>query len=839
MSLNAWVKTLATAVLAVLPLTLLADEQNAQFLEALRQRQLFELAEKHCRDALADRRLPAAERADLTVELIRTLALHALNIPPDERAERWQAARKAASDFLAGGEAAPRAVLVRVQDALTLLAQGELGRQENDVGVLSPSGKYQALAALREASTLLEALDKQLARDIPHRRRTPPQNGDLSADELFSLHQQVRQQSARALRNRALLYETGSEDRLSLLLSATQVLEQLLRELPAEDELAGETNLQLAFCKRLLGDRAAARDLLTSIEEGEYDAQAAEQAQAERIRLELADDQRAEAIRLLEKAPAAGNLPDLDLVRLEIELDKLQSLQASNNAAERQQVEKSIESLAQVITQRHGPYWGRRADQLVANLLTTSGGAGTTAILSRAADSLYLKGEFDQAIAAYEQAASRASEAADPESAFQLRYKAGLVQQERRQFADAARRLRELALGLRTHSKASQAHLLAAWNAAQAVRHDPPAATLYGELLEEHARTWPAAASLGQAQLWLGELRESQRRPLEAAEAYTRVPPDSEHFPAAVVGAARSWTQTFQQQRAAGEVDRAQLAAALNFFTSAAGLEAGDKRALREAERQAALTAAELTLDFGAGSAAQAESLLRAALSRSSDAPEAWRAAVSTRLIVAVAAQPGKRRDAQELLAEAAAASPAQQLQMVAGLADVVKKSAANERPAVATLLLEAIESLSRDRSQLDRSAQVQLDQIHADALLAAGRASEALNLMARLARENPDSGQIQERHASILVEVGDPKALQQGLDEWRKIAARSKPRTERWLRAKYSVALAQFKLGDVAGATTLLRYMLETPPGLKGSAWQERYEALLTRCRQVNGSAK
>lgn len=826
-------------MLAILPISLQADEQEASFLEALRQRRLFELAEKHSRDRLADRRLPAAERADQTVELIRTLALHALNSPPDRRAERWQAARKAASDFLAAGDAAPRSILVRVQDALTLLAQGELGRQENDVGVLSPTGKYQALAALRESSALLEAIDKELAQEIPLRRRTPPTGGDLTADELFALHQQVRQQSARALRNRALLYDAGSEDRLSLLLAAVQTLEQLVRELPAADALAGEARLQLATSKRLLGSADEARALLTEVEAGEYDAALREQAVAERIRLELAAGRRAQAVKLLEQLPSAAQSPDLDLLRLEIELDKLRALQADPKSPERRQAEQAIEALAQAITQRHGPYWGRRADQLVANLLASSSGTAGAAILSRAADSLYLKGEFNQAIAAYEQAAARASDAADPDAAFQLRYKAALVQQQRREHADAARRLRDLAVELRTHDKADQAHLLAAWNAAQAARADAAALKLYDQLLEEHAALWPMGDSLGQAQLWLGQLRESQRRPLEAARAYSRVPGNSEHFAAAVEGAARTWKQALATNRGDGDVNRDQLAQAVAYFTAAAALDEDRQQPLSETQRLSALTAAELLLDFGDAQAAEAEALLRVAIDRSPDAPQPWLGVAKARLVVALAAQPAKRREAEQLLQQAADASADQLLQMAAGLAEVLRHATPAEQPVVATLLLQAIDLLAPERSKLDRAAQVRLDQIHADALLAAGRAPEALRLVERLARENPDSAEIQERHATLLVDSSDPQSLRAGLDAWRKIAARSKPRTERWLRAKYSVALAQFRLGEVEAATTLLRYMLETPPGLKGTAWEERYETLLARCRQAGGEGK
>ena len=77
-----------------------------------------------------------------------------------------------------------------------------------------------------------------------------------------------------------------------------------------------------------------------------------------------------------------------------------------------------------------------------------------------------------------------------------------------------------------------------------------------------------------------------------------------------------------------------------------------------------------------------------------------------------------------------------------------------------------------------------------------------------------------------------DRAQLQQALDQWRLIASRSQPRAPRWIQAKYSVALAQFKLGDRDGAATLLQYILETPPGLTGSPWEAKYNDLLRQCQ-------
>src|SRR5262249_55830797 len=158
-------------------------------------------------------------QAELTGELIRTLAMHAIHAPPAERDRLWAKARAAAASFLQQSPPHPRTLLVRFQDALTLLAQGELGRQELEAGGRPAERRAENRQVLRQAAALLESLDKELQRDLPLRRRTPPRAGELTADELANLAEQAQYQLARADRNRALLFDRGSDDRLSLLLA--------------------------------------------------------------------------------------------------------------------------------------------------------------------------------------------------------------------------------------------------------------------------------------------------------------------------------------------------------------------------------------------------------------------------------------------------------------------------------------------------------------------------------------------------------------------------------------------------------------------------------------------
>jgi len=123
------------------------------------------------------------------------------------------------------------------------------------------------------------------------------------------------------------------------------------------------------------------------------------------------------------------------------------------------------------------------------------------------------------------------------------------------------------------------------------------------------------------------------------------------------------------------------------------------------------------------------------------------------------------------------------------------------------------------------------IDRAGAEALVADGRVEEALAAYAKLSKENPDNGEIQEGYAALLIKSTEPARLKLAADQWRLVANRSRPRTPRWFQARYSMALAHFKLGDRETAAKQLRYLLETPPGLKDTEWELPFSDLLRKC--------
>ena len=95
----------------------------------LRQRGLFALSEAYCRDRLADTELGEIARAELAIELARTLADHALSLGPEAREPVWREAAQTIDEFVRQRGQNPRVLLVRMQGALVALAAAESMRK--------------------------------------------------------------------------------------------------------------------------------------------------------------------------------------------------------------------------------------------------------------------------------------------------------------------------------------------------------------------------------------------------------------------------------------------------------------------------------------------------------------------------------------------------------------------------------------------------------------------------------------------------------------------------------------------------------------------------------------
>lgn len=808
------------ASLVALAASAAGASDDEQFLDGLRARGLFELAEKYCADRLADARIPAIQRADLTIELSRTLAQHALEAPPAEAPRLWSQAERVVEEFAARYARDPKLLLVRLQGALATAAQGEAARQEIE-GSSAPQA-VDAPTILRRAIAALGKLADEIADRLRRRGRARGAETELSTAQLQSLEMNVRFELARALRNQALCYPSGTADRINSLSRAIESLAPLLAQQLATP-LVWSAALEEIACLRLLGEYPGAERKLARLKKSQPQPEFADQLRAERIRVALARGQIDEA---LSEAGAAGRQRSSAVVqfaRLEALLAAWRRASERRHAAEAADWQRRAVAEVRAIERSYGPRWMRKAEKLLARAMADSSGPQTAELLALAAASYYRSGQVDKAIAAYDRASEQARDERQPEKAFALGFTAATIEKERKRYRDALARYGALAAAFPEEPKAAQAHLLAVYCAAQLAQvHEPPDLDEYERLLREHVATWPSGTTASQAWTWLGRLAEHRHAWRDAIEALAHIQAGDPQFADAVATMGRAYEAWLEELHGSGESGERLADQALAWFERVTPARGAKPNA---ATRAATLAAARIWLKEIPTGALPAERLLRAALDHDPGAPEDWKTAVRRLLVPALAAQ-GKGAQADAMLEETPHASAADALALFQTLSDVKRRASGNVHRKLAEMALDIEDKLLERPGALDDATRRAVARERALTLAALGRQKEALAALQALARAFPRDGRTQEALAGLL-SAGDDDDLQAALPKWSEVAARSRPGTPRWFRAHDGLARTQLRLGQVAAARATIERVRSKYPNFGGEGTKRKFDAL------------
>ncbi len=805
-------------------------DTDVRYVRGLQDLRLFALAESFCGRRLADSRLTPRQRAELTVERIRSLAGQALDQQPGRRDRFWQAAHNIAAEFARQHAGNARLRLVQTQDALTYVAHGELARQEAEVGNAQQTLNV-AKQQLRAAARLLLQIEKDLTSDIPQAERNQ-QPDRLAASELLSLQANVQFQLARVYRNQALCYRAGSTDRVN---SLTRAVAQLAKPLKVfqEDPLTSQVLLELAVCHRLLGDLNQAQQSIQALERTQPGDQAKLRIRAERIRLELAANRLEAARRLV----AAGREIDgqvsaqLDYAHLETVLALWQAADQTKNADQAGIWQQRAVAMVRLIEQLHGAYWGRRASGLLVAMAGRGRGAGNLDLLERTADELYLKQQYAEAINAYDRAAEFALSLANREAAFLLRRKAAEVEKKQNRLAEYVDRLRAAAREMRQLPQASAAHMVACRESLQLPAVAGGDRKLVGQLLAEHIQLWPQSKTANEARVRLGIEFQNQQRLAEAIASYQQVTVDYPNFAAVVQTVSQCWSQRLAQVRT-GDAEAEELAGqAIAYFDSIVwSSDGGLPERWSDAARQAAVAAARLRVQFASSGLARAQAALTAALSGQPAASKPWLDEAQLLLVLLLAAQ-GKVPEAAAQVEALGQAAPRQVLEMLSQLSQIGRAARPRTRQQLAQTQLAVVAKLQPSAERLGPAEQRTFHTLHAQSLADAGQWRRATALFQQLVEKHPRDVTLQTGYAQTLLDQSDPNQLQTALERWRLIESRTKKCSPLWYRAKYSVALAYFKLGNKPRARQLIEYLKNTT-GYQKSSWAVAFDNLLAKCR-------
>ena len=803
-----------------------ADPQDdTLLLEGLQQRGLFSLIEYQCQKRIKDPNSSARVKMEWTVHLINSVSQQALRQPADERDKYWRNTQRYADKYVAQSPDDPFILPVKLQAALALTANGELLRLESTISKTAAEQRERSREQLRLAAKALSNLDNEIKEFLPLVDGKATDDAP-SQSELLSLQQNLQYHLARTYRNQANTYAEGTNDQIAALQRAVTALQKPLTQLADEDPLVIAIHLALIACHRELRqfeDSQAGIDKLAKLA---IPARDILKLRAESVRLALAKRDLETTLALLNKPRESGRVlvPEFDLAFLDAFIYFWDKAAKEENEGSAENYQQQAVLTVKHIEETHGPYWGRVAELQLLKHAGMNGDSTNLVVLERTADDLYRKDKLNEAIEAYDATAEAAKNAGNNDLAFNVLYKAALIEQKRNNTEAYIERLTTTGVQHRNHPQAAAVHMLGIRAVIEILNDDPSRREELETLLIEHLTYFEAGSTVNQSAIWLGTLQQRRRSFDSAIKSYMAVNPDYPDYVTVLQNLEICWAAKLKLATSENQLEDADA-----FVQHLRGLifdsDGNLPQQWSSVQRYAATTLAGILVTHADDRYAEVETLLASASTGTPD--EDWLAVASSLRIVSLAAQ-GKDEEARQHIDQLGANKPSQWLQMLKQLQAAATSAPAPIRVAIANVQIELFQQMSPKLVGVKPEFRTEWDMLEAEAYMQSGKLTQSIEHYKTLAFKNPRHGLIQLRYAQALTQSEDK--FEEALVQWRRVLQGNPPKSDRWYQAKISIASLYLQNNRIEDAVKQIRY-LEVTSGFGN--WENQFRALLKRAKQ------
>ena len=817
-----WIAWLFVASLFLSGTPSQAAEDWQGFSDQLESRRLFRLADLYLSD-----QIQLAEQGSVTLRSLYIRRAHLLNrwaidAVPGQRPARWAAVDTVMQQAREELTDAQSNLLFDVQQALTDLSHAQSLREEDEwAAARDPEMSLQALQLLKQARQRLEVSERSIPDLMTDRnaRYLDP----WKPAQWLALQRNTRYQLARVAFERAYWYEASDRlNRVEALQAASAALDEVASQVASDEILWWEVQVSRIQALRQLEQWEAARQLLLGMDLDQAPLQVRPKLIAEWMRIEnlLGSTERADRIATSILKGDYGQAPETLMAVLELMLDRFESTKTPEYQSQAVAIAREIES-------RHGSYWGRRANRL---LVRRSGEAEAPLenldVLIRIADETYLKGEWKEALVSYERALEIARKAQDRKSMATLGGRIAAVFQQAGDHPKAAECFFEAAALQQDPEAAGEFAFLGVSNLQAASRGKADfQPEIYRTRLNEFIEQYSDHERINQVRLAAVAFEWQQGHADAAVLQALSIPLDADEFliGANLIGiliAQYNGQESSDPSRSRKLMD--QIAAKvwesngqIRTLTGSGGIAAAVlwSRLQLQTENPDRAKVADLLAMYLVGEA-------------QSPAERAWRDQARLLMIASLAGLPSRHDEVPPILASMTQQEPAVLLGVLRELQSMMKSLNEEDRQQVARWQLQLIEQCQGQGTTFAPQDQNAMQVAKAWALAYSGQGAEAVEALKILMGQRPKDGALHETMAEVLNELGEP-FRDQAIAQWRLLASRSQPRTDRWFKAKYWVIQLTLAQGDRQRAKQLLQYLKTVPPGWSEAANREQFDQL------------
>ena len=776
----------------------LFDEREQNLVSGLRDRSLFDLAEKHCAEFLNREGLTSTDIATIAIERISNKAAQIRTA--NDRESIAAAIDKIANDFTNLYPDHPKSTLVTMQQALAHVSYASLLQQEIEARIDGVRQRERGLQQLTIARRLLDEAKKRNIDTLQAQSNQTVTSDMLTREQLRALKTNLEYQQAIVNLTSAQLADTSSDaGRLDRIDSLGRVPEQLIsvRGMVAQSsQLWWRTWIREASCRRMLGEFQTASRILNSLKRDKCPKAVLPMWTREEIELAIALGDKNQMLKLANRMLTKRHDPttEVALVRLLVAAGDIEKASA----------------MVDKIGANYGAWWDRRAGiaLLSGNRAATENTIGSNSTGNSALDSANLTVLFEAAERAerngdlaaagqgYLSVAESQFSSGDRANGLTTSVRAALTFEKQHQHQRAAEILLKPSRAHPNETASPSIFLRGCWNLSRAKSPQ------YASALQAMMRTWPESKSTDQARYWLGVSQLSNKQYADAFKTLLAIAPDFKDMSVAISFARAAARRQLddQSERRAMEIAKQMLADWSSFYDASP-----------DSQKPAVANAmAELSLVFSA----EDDAKTRQRMEGLKNVP----AASENLEFQYLSALLADDEESNRLLtaAESSQFDPS----TVERFLQLIEKLDASQRIAEIQLRI-ATDALSK---AADAKLKRQLSNTRAAALVTLGRRDEAEAIYRQMMKDDP-------KDQAAIVELARVLSGDESLKIWRRIASRAAAHTDIWYEAKFNVARLLHESGKRDEAAKMLKYIKAVPPGWDRSSLKAQFETLLLQC--------
>ncbi len=815
------------------------DEQESllRYFEGLRERRLYELIEVLCQRKLDDPDLPESERLFYQVELARTYAEHAQQVPLEQAREYWSQAENMLQKL-------PRDSPVRDLE-LALLRSTQA---EHLFWLLRADPASLALREefLRGANVALSGLEQILSRLTQRTPRTVAED-----DPRLQEHRpdEVRLAQGRLHLFLAEVQYANVPERTLHLKSGRDVLHPLVRR-TQRGRLELEAQLWLIMAARLEKNKSEAESLWKNLNHTAVPTALRHRGTAEYARLLLEQQQpTAVADIILQQGQDTGYLStELEQLRLQALLDMAVQVREKGDQQLARELEEEVEQRLNRLDARGDVYHARLVRNHRSQLALKADLGPEIAPLVASARRAAAEGGRARAGEIYQDAVQRAVRTGKAGIAMQVVQEAARHAIQENQFATAADMLEQVWRMAPAFSGIEEIHLLWIQALGRDYLSDRSTArlSLYQQGLEDHLQRYQGKSTEAEALWLLAELQFARLQVTRALELYARIPSDSHRRVSAQLRQGQCYQWILQRVRDLQQ-PTAEWEQRLREYAQRVLEQPSQQTIDSPAAGELVVLACRILLEQSAIDPEtlrrQLQSVLEACRLHLQEAPaeapetRKWKATQQAALgLRAVSlAQRGRVLEAQELLTQPGTSpeTPAEILFLLRQLSADQASSSPEAQVALAELQLKLSDDLHaqwRNKPQILNAQDARdLLTLRAEAHRQAGRITPALQHYRQLLQLLPGDRTTLQRLSQLYDECGSSECHEQHYQLWQQQLRGEKQGSPNWLEARYQIARLALRTGRHEEARKIIQMTRLLYPQADSPAWRALGQQLET----------